>query len=327
LAAVQFGNAQAAIETPRASIAGQRSTGSVRIRKKVNGSMLTSQEVIGRADSMAAISSGSSMGPRLLNLLYRPDVGLHEVASAASMDPTVALRIIRIANSPYYGLGGRVFSIDQALQILGMDAVKGIAAASCLDHFWRGNTALGKVDIDRYLRHSLAVAIGARNLEVMLGGAGASEMFLAGLMHDLGYLLHWQLRPDQMRALIAMDAQCADVVNGRRAEVLEVGLIGISHAQSAALAFGVWELPTWLQACVSHHHAPLQAPDEFQRSAAIVYLADALSMRAGLTFLGDHPEPTVLAHILETYEVSPKVCDVVLEELSPAVDQILSDLN
>jgi HD-like signal output (HDOD) protein len=169
--------------------------------------------------------------------------------------------VLKIANSAYYQRGRTIASIEQALMVLGTDAVRGIAASAGLDRVASRSPHAGA-----YLRHSIATASVAADLAGAAVADRRAEAFLAGLLHDLGLLIAWRLAP-------AADTPA-------RADV-EL------HVHCGRLALDAWQLPPRLVAAVaSHHRAPSDgAPDDVV--AAAVRIAEAAVTLAGIACAGE----------------------------------------
>ena len=92
-----------------------------------------SEAILKSAASIGVIGSGAGTVPRLMAALCDPDVSAAVVEDLVGRDPVLSLRVLRVANSAFYGQSRSITRIERALQLLGLDAVRGIAAAACLD--------------------------------------------------------------------------------------------------------------------------------------------------------------------------------------------------
>jgi HD-like signal output (HDOD) protein len=170
-----------------------------------------------------------------------------------------------------------VATIERAFVLLGVDAVRGIAAAACLDRATLRALRSSPIELESMRRHAVSVACAAESLARVSHRSLASEAFIAGLLHDFGVML--QLQVDRARLLQVIAAQGAEPRQDPREVERSFGCIG--HERCAAVVFRAWNLPQSLVAAIGNHHAPAAAPPGSRRLAALVHLADTISLETG----------------------------------------------
>jgi HD-like signal output (HDOD) protein len=122
----------------------------------------------------------------VLRVTREEDSSTQELAKVLMRDPAMTAKVLRIANSPYYGAGRSISTVTQAVVTLGMRTVTALTLSSSVYKLvgdWK--TA---IDRTRFWRHSLEVAIGSRMIYEALGKKQSEEAFVAGLLHDIGIL-------------------------------------------------------------------------------------------------------------------------------------------
>ena len=217
-------------------------------------------------------SGGGAGAARLLALLYDPEVASERVLACLSSEPALAARVLKVANSPYYRLSGSVGTVDRAVQMLGLTAIRGIAAAGCLDRM--APPAAGTAfDPAAFCRHSLAVGCAAQLLARAAGLAIEGEAFMAGLLHDIGMLLLVKADPAAMASF--EPAQSTTIASALAAEREH---FGATHEECAGLLVQAWQLPEWLKDAVCQHHIVTAAPPG----------GAGLALLPGLLALADH---------------------------------------
>jgi len=188
---------------------------------------------------------------RLLRLVDDPGASGHDLARVVSADPALSARMIRLANSPYYGVSGRVGNASRAVVLLGFATVRalavGAAAALLLETY--DETPAG------FWAHSVAAASSASALARHIG-VNADDAFSVGLLHDIGALLLW---PEHVRALgdRAPDSMPPD------------------HEEAGARVLEAWRFPPSFVRAVAHHHHPETAGDTLTH---IVAASEALAL-------------------------------------------------
>ena len=234
--------------------------------------LLTPAEVTAAARAMGSTGGGTA---RLLAVLTDPVVEMEEVLASLHGEPALAARVLKVANSPFYRQAGTVGTLDRAIQVLGLDAIRGICAACCMDRVPL-TRAPGAPDPQQFRLHSLATAVAATHLARQLAPARQADAFIAGLLHDIGLVLLARLRPDAMAEIARLPA----TTPAATALQLEQQLTGMTHADCAAQLARAWSLPAWLVAAVGGHHG-LPTADGSVSTAALVQAADLLAHRAG----------------------------------------------
>lgn len=250
------------------------------------------EAILEAARSIGTLTAGAWAAPRILAMLCNPLVGAEEVGRVIGHEPGLAARVLRVANSAFYGLTRSVSTVDRAVVVLGLDAVRGVAAAACLERTLPAAGADSALEPDALLRHSIAVAAAAEALGRIRHRALAGEAFIAGLLHDFGLMVQLRLDPAGMHAMLRLLRS----EPGAEVRFIEQQRIKIGHERCAAVVFEAWNLPESLVESVRHHHAPLAAADAHRPLAALVHAADQLALAAGIHFaLEPAPHPVAPA--------------------------------
>jgi len=224
--------------------------------------------------------------------LCRPAVEAAEVAGLIGQEPALYARVLRVANSPFYGQRRAITTLDRAVVVLGLEAVRGVAAAACLDRTLPRGQRHPLVDLKLVVQHSLATASAAEALARIGKPALASEAFIAGLLHNLGILVQMKLDGPGVEAIVHLRA--GD--DQREMRTLETERSTVGHEECIAVIFEEWQLPESLIAAARDHHDPMAAPPAHRDLAALVNLGATLGLAAGSTFtLEPSPPPRSLA--------------------------------
>ncbi|MFW6146633.1 MAG: HDOD domain-containing protein [Planctomycetota bacterium] len=204
-----------------------------------------------------------------------------ETAGAADLqrvikaDPVLSTKILQLVNSAYYGLPGRVGSLEKAVVLLGMTAVKNLAIAASVEQMFDRLHLPGPLTGRDMWRHCLAVATAARELAQRASMVYLEEVFMAGLIHDLGLLAAAQAVPQDVSKLVetCMSSEMAW-------EAAELEILGMSHATAGAHLARKWHFPGYLGEMISDHHTWPEKPISSDL-AGVVYLADTIACRLG----------------------------------------------
>ncbi len=186
-------------------------------------------------------------------------------------DPALAARTLRLANSAFYGVPGRVGSIGDAVRLLGLRTVASVLSAAALHGLLKLPACPG-FDFEAYWHHAIATALAARAL-APLAGVDADQAFLAGLMHDVGQLVLAAHLPADAQATIDHARQA-----GQPLHQAETALLGVSHAQVGAWVAQHWHFPAAIASAIERHHG-LDLPPAGQAPGlpALVQLSSVLA--------------------------------------------------
>ena len=202
---------------------------------------------------------------RLATMISRPTVSAEEIGSIIEKDQVLAAKVLRLANSPFYGFPSRIGSVSHAVIVLGFNVVKGLTlCASAL-------TIMKDAGMDQLWRHSLGVAITANLLATRLEIKNPEELFVSGLLHDIGKVVLYVKWSD-------VGTSIKDALKTRADHSLfdvEQELTGLSHAEIGGYLAGAWHLPVTLREPILYHHNPTQSKDATLQTA-IVHVADIL---------------------------------------------------
>ncbi len=202
-----------------------------------------------------------------------PDTDVKSLAELISRDAALTVRVLRIANSGFYSMRREIESVQQSIVLLGFSSLRSLVVAAALkDVFARFGLA------ERLLwDHAVAGGIAAAMLATRVGGFSPSDVFVGGLIHDVGKLLmHANAEARYQEVTRAVYAGESDAVSA------EMEIFGFDHALVGALLLEKWELPGRLARAVRGHHDPESSDDEARPLAALLQLADLLCLQQGL---------------------------------------------
>ena len=209
----------------------------------------------------------------LLSSFSTEDVDVDSIAQQIVRDQALTARVLRVANSSFYGLQNRVGTIQEAVTILGFRAVRSMVVAVGMSGAFRHDLC-PEFDPQAYLRHGVGTALAARTL-APLAGVNPDLAFTAGLLHDIGQLVLVGNFPTQYAAALAYRRHHDCFLVQAERDVL-----GLDHAEVGGMLAASWHFPTSLCEAVSEHHAPASAPGS--SLANLIHVADITSHALGL---------------------------------------------
>ena len=217
---------------------------------------------------------------KLLQVVNSPDTSADDASKLIQTDPALTSKVIRLANSAFYGMPRSVSSVSSAIVILGFNVIRSVSlSASIMKMFV--DPAKRAVDRDRFWKHSVVIAIAAKELVRHLMSYKLYDpegAFCAGILHDIGKLIFNEYIPADYMEVCRFSRE-----NGIPMIDAETRLLGINHAEMGRILADKWSLPLDLELSMVFHHQPDQS-DENSDFLTIIHLADHIAHEAGADF-------------------------------------------
>jgi len=245
------------------------------------------EQILRAAASLQMTGLTATALTRLVSALCDEQMGADELTARIESQPALCARVLQVANSPYYGQVRAVATIKRALLVLGLNAIRSITAAACIDQLMPPKLA-ALPDVSEVLRHSVATAVAAEMLARTQHPMLADDAFIAGILHNFGVVLQASIDPAGVAAMIA--TRRGDPLSGIRS--LELAHCTVGHEVCAATVFDEWRLPESLVAAALHHHEPGAAPQTHRLLVTLIAAAADLALLSGHTYsLEPSPPP------------------------------------
>ncbi len=250
-----------------------------------------------------------AVAQRLLELLNDGDQDLSALADVISRDPALAVKIIRLINSPFYGMSREVTSLQTAVLYLGYQSVRSVALSFSLFATFKAKPD----QRDRFLqlwRTSLMMGLAARRISNETGTWDPDEAFLAGLIADCGSLLLLQSTPHYAEVLDRFVEGEDDLIG------IEESEIQTTHTRLAGFLLEKWRFPTSIRELVENHHGPVDSKSDSILTTRIQILQAAWLYARTLTIPGFSSEIRTLDHIVaELTNIPVPIAKSLAEEL------------
>jgi HD-like signal output (HDOD) protein/ActR/RegA family two-component response regulator len=227
------------------------------------------QALFGR---LGRVPSFPTLYVEIIKELALDEPSVEKVSSTISRDPGMTAKMLQIVNSAAVGLAQRTNSTSEAVQFLGLNAVRSLVLSahifSCFDRFklkWFSSTALS--------RHSLNCGMLSRRIMQLAGASDeeAEAAFVSGMLHDLGKLMLAHSLPQQYQAIVVEMKE-----HQVSAPVAERQILGATHSGIAAYLLALWGLPTEIVEAVAFHHTPSASSQQEFSALTAVHVANTL---------------------------------------------------
>jgi HD-like signal output (HDOD) protein len=203
-----------------------------------------------------------------------------------------------------------VASIERAIVLLGLNAVKNISVAASLGQMFRGVKLCDGFVAKDLWTHCVAVAVAARELAKGMKVPLADEAFLAGMIHDIGMLVELQTAPESLQAVCERAKKgvpdfCA----------LERELVGVDHQQLGMGLAAQWKFPRSCQLVAGYHHQPGALRDNNRLIVTLVYVADTIVCQMGNGFNLTAAGQELDSNLLSEMQIDPQLVERVRANL------------
>lgn len=239
---------------------------------------------------------------KIRTMVDSPTISAVDVGRVISSDQVLSARVLKLINSAFYGFPGRISSVSHGIVLLGFNVVKGLVlTASVFDMMAERMVGLWE--------HSLGTAITSLILARRVNHPEPEELFVAGLLHDIGKVVINVMIEDEAAEINKL------VEEGELTKFeAEKAILGVTHATVGGWLCEKWNLPWSLTEPLSLHHAPHLARRAPER-ASIVHLADLLVRASGFGFAGDLFVPQLDKRAWEILQLDLAAIDEVIEEM------------
>ncbi len=257
------------------------------------------------------VQPGAAM--RLLWMLEDPRTSAADLGRLIESDPSLSTQVIRLSNTAFYGLSGKVSSAWRAVTVLGLATVRALATTAAFDLF----SEKGRSVPDDFWTHSVTTAAAASALARRVG-VQVNDAFSAALLHDIGQALVFRRAPRRYDSVLEALAENSELTLVE-AECAE---FGVTHAEVGAAALGMMRFPTeMVEAIAAHHSDPANVPGLLGR---LLIASDALAIVVdGITTEQNCP----IADALVALEIPATAQDTLLEEVRRDQENLSGFLN
>jgi putative nucleotidyltransferase with HDIG domain len=207
----------------------------------------------------------------------------NDVAQVVQKSPSLASSLLRIVNSACYGFPSKIDRISRAVTLIGTREISGLALGICVLQTFKDISG-DIIDMRSFTRHSIACGTVARILAALKNYQETEQMFVSGLLHDIGKLIVYKYFSTDAESIFNLAAD-----NGKSVYESEKSILGISHTHIGKFLLRKWKLPRDLENNIVYHHSPSHAPDPAK--ASILQMADLIANALGIGSSGEQIIP------------------------------------
>ena len=236
------------------------------------------ENIKARIEQLVSIPSVEGILQPLVGYLQQPleSLDLQRVVDLISHDNSLAAQCLHMANSPLFGRWQAITTTRGAVLALGLQRMRDIAVSCCVLKMLPGGWDDQNPVV--FWEHSLATALVARRVAKRVGMKDPEQAYLAGLLHDLGFVVNMQVVPKEFNEAVAMARTSACPL-----EQAEEKVIGLSHSETGRLIADKWRLAPCIMDAIRYHHR-LSMLSDYLPVVALTNLSDRLCRLHGLGY-------------------------------------------
>lgn len=263
------------------------------------------------------VSSLPTVFIKVNELINDPRSSASDLGQVIEKDQSLTSRLLRLANSAFYGFPGRIDSVSRAITIIGFKQLRDLVLATSVRSLFSGFGKDSVIDMHTFWEHSIASAITCRILAVYKGDRAPESHFVAGFLHDFGRLILLEHYPQKCQEVyrIAKDER-------RLVYEVETEMFGFSHAEVGAELIKSWRLPDSLVEAIACHHHPEKA-SAASELADLVHLANVFTHACWFGFSGDHFVPPLSKAAWQRSGLKVSMLEPALHKIREQVDDLM----
>lgn len=251
----------------------------------------------------------SEVVTRAMNLIDDPNCSIRELTDILSKDQSLSAKIIKLANSAFYGFSRKIHSLSEAFIILGFKTVRSLLITASVSDVLKGPLEGYVITKGELWRHSYAVAYTAGNIAKTVKKPVMDAAFTAGILHDIGKLILGNYLKGSYQEILKISQN-----NNICLSEAEEQSLGYNHATVGGMVLDYWNFPEVLVNAVANHHKKIENND-FDQLTGILYLSDGWVLQKGIGLAQNEPPSEVNGFMQKAMGLSDEFKDSIIRNL------------
>ncbi len=255
---------------------------------------------------------------KVTELINDPNSSSADIADVLKKDQVLTAKVLKLINSPYYGIPGEVTDVKRALAYLGFNTLAQLVlSVSVISLF--SDKENNRFSLQDFWKHALGTAVASEVIAKKIGYAKPEECFTCGLLHDVGKIVMLQIAPNEFTKIINLTEKekISFYESERRLEVPNHGYLGEYIANK-------WRLPMVIRMSIRYHHADVTNMetmlDSIKPVVQIVSLANQLVVKASIGYSGDASGGLITEDLLKPLALTEADLPALVEKVQKDMD-------
>jgi len=258
---------------------------------------------------------------KITELVNNPQSSAKDLAGVVSDDQVLTARLLKLVNSSFYGFPQKISTVTGAIVLLGFDAIRNLLLTTSVFDLFPLKDKTDRLKQEKLWDHSLGCALGAKVIGNYLRYDNLEELFVSGLLHDIGKIVEMLFLPKDF-------AKISSMVESKNLLMVaaEDHVLGYTHAEVGKLLAERWKLPSKLVNVIAHHHQP-ELAGAFSPEASVIHLADILCRAMNTGSAGDNKMPPLNTNAWEALQLKMSAIEPIMDEIEREYDDISLFMN
>jgi HD-like signal output (HDOD) protein len=244
---------------------------------------------------------------KLVHIIEEDEFTVGDLARIIRQDPAISSRLLKVANSSFFGFSGQVGTLDRAIKLLGTNFIRALALTMATIDSFSQNQGITRTEWYDFWLHSFACAwVANRLIQHGLFSDVGDEAFLSGLLHDLGKPVLWVYEADSYREVKAKMRN-----NDLSAHAAERAIFGVHHGHVGGELALHWKFPPNIQVAILKHHEAQPSVS----AACLVKVSDSIAHSVRSTSPCQKEDGIPLGTITKAFSIKPSILENVEKEL------------
>lgn len=222
---------------------------------------------------------------RVTELINDPNSSSADIADVLKKDQVLTAKVLKLINSPYYGIPGEVTDVKRALAYLGFNTLAQLVLSISVISVFQENKN-SKFSLQSFWKHALGTAVASEVIAKKIGYPKPEECFTCGLLHDIGKIVLLKIAPEEFMSVVGLaeKEKISFFEAERRLEVPAHGYLGEYIADK-------WRLPMVIRMSIRYHHTDVSQMEtileSMKRVVQTVSLANQIVVKENIGYSGD----------------------------------------
>ena len=258
---------------------------------------------------------------KIVTLVQDEKTTAQDLCKLIAFDQAISIRLLKVANSAYYGFLKEVATIQHSIVILGFDEVKRLSLGIAMFNFMQKTGDETSLVMDEFWKHSIGCSLASRIISKKVG-IEPDIISTASLLHDIGKLILDNLFSKEYS--IVLDRSKKEEVSSIE---VEKEMLGFDHSDVGLWLCEKWQFPPSLVMPIAYHHKVDESDQENILQTSVVHLADIITKKASIGNSGDNTIPCFQKIAEDTLRISKEETNEIIKELQSEEEKVQAFIN